>query len=68
MFLPPKIVLNILHYNQHAKYLPVQSKQYSNRKRCGMCLKLTVNTLVFIVIFKHILHLFLLLLLLTLNK
>ena len=67
---------------QKIKLLPTnnylfKAKNWNTRKKCGICLKLTIKTpgrlqwrrsAVFIVNFEHIYHLFLVFLLLTLNR
>ena len=80
LFYPPsqrKIHKKILcsHYPANIYLIIVNNR--NTRKRCEMCFKLTIITLerrhwrrfdVFMVNFEHISHLFLVLLLLTLNK
>ena len=63
------LTLQIILRNYPANIYLFKVNNRNNRKRCEICSKLTIKTPgVFIVNFKHISHLFLLFLLLTLNK
>ena len=63
------LTLQIILRNYPANIYLFKVNNRNSRKRCEICSKLTIKTPgVFIVNFKHISHLFLLFLLLTLNK
>ena len=67
------ILKYILHRYYPANIYLLKVNNRNSRKKCEICSKLTIKTPerrsgVFIVNFEHILHIFLLFLLLTLNK